>query len=155
MTRPAQLLFALLFISTLSAFVLSQRLKERPAFVRGVRVTPHFSPNGDGFRDRATVRFVLARPDAVTVSVLDERERVVRRLAAGRRLPAGRRVRFEWDGRTDAGPLAPAGRYRVRVWLGDQRRSIDLVQALRLRVGPRRPARGRRASDGERSTGVD
>ena len=153
MTRPAQLLFALLFISTLGAFVLSQRLKERPAFVRGVKVTPHFSPNGDGFRDRATVRFVLSRSDLVTVAVLDERGRVVRRLAAGRRMPAGRRLRFEWDGRTDAGPVAPAGRYRVRVWLGDQRRSIDLVQTLRLRVGPRRAALGRRAPGGERSTG--
>ncbi len=151
MSKAAQMLFAVLALATLGALILSQRLKDEPGLVRRVKVTYRFSPNGDGYRDRAMIRFVLGRPDVVTVAVVDGRGQVVRRLAAECRLPAARKVRLPWDGRTDAGDVAPEGAYRLRLSLRHAGRSIELTRAVRIRSRPRRPgvvARSRPGTDG-------
>ena len=59
MTRLAQLTFALLVCATLGAFFVTQRLKRSPLVVRQRTVTDAFSPNGDGIRERASIRFSL------------------------------------------------------------------------------------------------
>jgi hypothetical protein len=136
-TRRAQLVLGLLALATLVGLVTAQRLKGRPADLRAVYVAPFFSPNGDGRRDTMSVSFRLADADEVGVTILDADRRTVRRLAVDEPVPARRRARFRWDGRTATGALAPRGTYRVRVGLRRRDRTIDLVATTRLRVARR------------------
>ena len=136
MTRRALFVVGLMFAATVCAMVVAQRAKDSPAVLRRVHVTPTFTPNGDGWRDRLAVRFMVGRADTVSVAVLDERGRVVRRLADRRPMRPRRFLRLYWDGRTASGRLAPEGRYRVRVELPRRRRTVVLVQETRLRVRP-------------------
>jgi hypothetical protein len=133
-TRRALFVVGFLFAATLCAMVVTQRAKDSAAVLRRVHVTPAFTPNGDGWRDRLAVRFMVGRADHVSVSVLDERGRVVRTLARDRRLRPRRFLRLYWDGRTTAGRPAPDGVYRVRVRLRRRARNVILPQETRLRV---------------------
>jgi hypothetical protein len=141
-TRTAQLILGLLAVATLCAIVAAQRAKDAPALVRRVTVTALFTPNGDGYRDVARIRFTLGRPDTVDVAVLDGRGATVRRLAVARPAPGARAVRLRWDGRTDRGVPAPPGTYRVRVALRRRGRTLELQRPTRLSP---RPAHGRGA----------
>ena len=134
MTRRAAFVVGILFAATLCAMILTQRAKDSPAVLRRVHVTPVFTPNGDGWRDRLAVRFMVGRRDTVSVAVLDEGGRVVRRLADRRRLSTRRFLRVYWDGRTAAGRPAREGVYRVRVRLPRRGRTVILTQNARLRV---------------------
>jgi len=68
-----------------------------------VAVTPAvFSPNGDGYGDRARLRFTLSEPSAARVRVVDGEGVVLGVVSAWRTGPAGERSVF-WDGR-----IAPA-----------------------------------------------
>jgi flagellar hook capping protein FlgD len=142
-TTRATLVLAALFVATVCAVVVTQRVKDRPAILRRVHVTPVFTPNGDNYRDRATVRFRVGRTDRVSVAVLDSRGKVVRRLARGRRARPCCVVRLRWNGRARGGGLAPVGLYTVQVALRRQAKTIDLLQEIRLR---RRTPHGRAVS---------
>jgi hypothetical protein len=132
MSGAARLLVVVLIGATLAALALDQRLKDAPSVVRRVKLAPQFSPNGDGYRDVGGIRFRLTQPDLVTVTVIDARGRRVRRLATARRAAAHRRLRFTWDGRTDAGVRAAPGTYFVELYLARRDRTIDLVEHMRL-----------------------
>ena len=133
MTTRAYLVLAALFVATVCAVIVTQRLKDGPAILRRVHVTPVFTPNGDGYRDRATVKFLVGRADRVSVSLVDARGAVVRRLAHDE--PARRccYVRLRWYGRTDEARRAPAGTYRVRVALRRRDKELTLLQDIRLK----------------------
>ena len=139
MTRLAQLTFALLVCATLGAFFVTQRLKRSPLIVRQRTVTGIFSPNGDGVRERASIRFELKRSDQVTVSIVDREGSVVRRLARDRRLPGGRPLQFVWNGRGDNHRVVPDGPYRVRIGLRDQGRTVTLRRQITVDTTPPRP----------------
>src|SRR5581483_7940855 len=132
MTRPAQILVLALIGATLAALAIDQHLKQAPAVVRRVWVMRSFSPNGDSARDRALIRFMVTRRDVVAVTIRDSGGHVVRHLAADRAVRPSRKLRFYWDGRTDAGRLAPPGTYRVRVTLRRRHRTVDLLREIRL-----------------------
>jgi flagellar hook assembly protein FlgD len=138
MTRPALILVLALIAATLAALVVDQHLKQAPAVVRRVRVARSFSPNGDRSRDRALIRFVVTRRDVAAVTVLDADGHVVRHLATHRAVRPNRKLRFYWNGRTDAGRLAPPGIYRVRVTLRRRHRTVDLLRQIRLSARPAR-----------------
>jgi hypothetical protein len=127
-----RLIVVVLIGATLAALAVDQRLKDAPSVVRRVKLQSSFTPNGDGRRDIAGVRFMLTRPDVVTVTVRDAHGRRVRRLATARRVPANRKLRFYWDGRTDAGARAAPGAYYVRLVLARRGRTIDFVRHIRL-----------------------
>jgi len=92
--------------------------REIAAFDAGRAVSnPYFSPNGDGVRDTTVYSFTLAAPTAVTVQVLDARNRVMRS-EAGAAFQGVTRGRFEWDGRDDAGQVVPDGDYLFAVVVG-------------------------------------
>ena len=90
--------FALLVVATVAAFFVTQRLKRSTPVVRHVMLPRYISPNGDGRKDRAVIKFRLPKSDdRVTVSMTDANGDEVRRLA-DRRLGKGRH-RFVWNGR--------------------------------------------------------
>ena len=139
MTRLAQLTFALLVCATLGAFFVTQRLKRSPLVVRQRTVTAVFSPNGDGLRDLASIRFSLKRSDDVTVSIVDREGSVVRRLANDRRLPGKEALQFIWDGRNQNHRVVPDGPYRVRIGLRNEGRTVTLRRQITVDTTPPRP----------------
>jgi hypothetical protein len=92
-----------------------------------------FSPNGDGHRDTARIRFFVrdSDPDA-TVQIVGPHRQRVRTLYHGP-LTADKPVTFTWNGRTDSGQLAnPHERYRLRVILPLQDRDMVYPQQIEL-----------------------
>jgi len=144
MTAAARVVLAVTFAATVVALVRIQGVKDEPAYVHRVKATRLVSPNADGYHDTALIRFVLGRPDTVSVALADAHGRVVRHLAHDRRVPADKKVRFHWGGRTDTGARAPNGTYTVRVRLRDAGRTIELHKRIRVRnVSPHYHRRAR------------
>src|SRR2546423_9519872 len=130
----ATAVFAALVVATVAAFFVTQRLKRSAPVVRHVMLPRYISPNGDGRKDRAVIKFRLPKSDdRVTVSMTDANGDEVRRLA-DRRLARGRHS-FVWNGRNGSGAIPPDGFYYLRVVLSGQgrgtiaRRGIQLVTA--------------------------
>ena len=139
MTRLAMGVFGVLVVATFGAFFLAQRLKNSPPVVGEIHVFPFFSPNGDGRFDKARLTFKPKETDDITVAVLDSSGDEVRQLLSSRHVHAGELVRLLWDGRTDDGRRAPDGRYRYRITLRHQGRSVKLASSVRLDTTPPRP----------------
>src|SRR5947209_8722850 len=136
MRAPRDLLphvvLALLLLAPAVTFLHTEQLKLGHAPIGRPHVGPPFSPGcavgprcTAGAARRATVRFLLRRPGRVALAVVDHAGRVVRSLGPARELPRGW-VRTSWDGRSDAGALAPDGIYRLRVELVSLGRSITI-----------------------------
>ena len=142
MTRPARIVFALLVLATLGAFVIAQKLKSGPSLIMTPSFTSVFSPltREPHKPTRGRISFWLVNDDTVAVSIVDGSGRIVRTLADGDKVPRKVRTRWYWDGRTDDGERAPDGRYRVRVALIHQGRTVDLPDVtIALDTTPPRP----------------
>jgi flagellar hook assembly protein FlgD len=131
--------FAALVIATFGAFFVAQRLKNAPPILGEIGVRGVFSPNGDGRFDVTRVTFRVKETDDVSVAVLDADGDEVRELLSGRHVTEGTLVRLKWDGRTDDGARAPDGRYRYRITLQHEGRSVVLARSVRLDTVPPRP----------------
>jgi flagellar hook capping protein FlgD len=83
-----------------------------PPIVTRFRSTALFSPNGDGRRDLARISVRVSRPGRVTVTIRDERRRVVRELLTDALRRAGW-VRLAWAGRDESDRRAPDGAYTI------------------------------------------
>ena len=129
--------FGALVLATFAAFFITQRLKSSAPVVERVRLQAHVSPNGDGRKDQATLRFDLPEPREVTVAIVNSSNEEVRRLADERKLGRGRHV-LSWDGRTEAGGVAAEGLYRARVALPSEARAV--VSARPVLLDLTRPA---------------
>ena len=140
MTLLSRIVFGLLVVAAAGAFFVAQRLKSAPPVVQGVEISsPVFSPNGDGRLDRERVSFRLKRGETVDVAVVDEQGDAVRELASGLSLRAySRSPELVWDGRDADGRVAPDGRYRIRVTLRREGRSIVLPRSFVLDTTPPR-----------------
>jgi len=81
------------------------------------------------FNPATAIRFVLPRPAAATVEIVDVGGRRLRCLLDGVRLPAGTHV-VEWNGRDDAGRSVASGVYLCRLRAGDaaDARKLTLVK---------------------------
>lgn len=109
----APLLLLLASALSLVAVFAVQRIEARGGPLSEPSASTWFSPDGDGVQDEAEVRFTTRRPELVTVDVLDEDGRMVRRLADRVRVDGPRELR--WDGRDERGDVVPEGRYRVEI----------------------------------------
>jgi hypothetical protein len=135
-TLFSRVAFAVLVVATMAAFVVTQHLKRSPPILLHAAVRPaHISPDGNGTQDSARIGFQVKRSDEATVTVVDSAGDPVRSL--GRRAAhTGVLVRLAWNGRTDAGGVAPEGRYRVRVDLRRAGRSITLPGGVSVDTHP-------------------
>ncbi|MFN8160367.1 MAG: hypothetical protein U0R52_04900 [Solirubrobacterales bacterium] len=143
--------FGLLVLATVAAFAYAQRLKREPLILDKVtfgrvvvgpagkpRRLTAFSPNGDCRADHIRIRFRVTRSDRADVEVIDTEGRLVRTLAEDRFLKRYRFHTFYWGGGTRRGTPAPPGRYKLRVVLLGQDRTLVPGGAMRLhRVEPR------------------
>jgi hypothetical protein len=104
-----------------------------------LQLTRKISPNDDGRRDTAKIKFFVRDSDPeATVQIVGPHREPVRTLYRGP-LTADERVTFTWNGRTAAGDLAdPRDRYRLRVDLPSQGRDMVYPQQIAV-VGASRP----------------
>jgi flagellar hook assembly protein FlgD len=122
--RLPSIVFGALVASTFAAFFVAQRLKHDPSPVQQYHQQGVLSPNGDGRLDTQRINFKLTRADDITIEVLDSKGDAIRELVDDRAMPAYRPTRFVWDGKDDDGRIAPDGRYRMRITLRKEGRSI-------------------------------
>jgi hypothetical protein len=140
MTRPlVRVVFALVVLATIAAFFVTQQLKsEFPLVIRFATQPPHFSPNGDHYRDSSIVGFDLSEPAEVTFSITDGEGNEVRRIVHERRLAGDEKYRFRWDGKDDEGRVVPDGTYRMRVVRRDESRVINSTKEITVDRKPPR-----------------
>jgi hypothetical protein len=155
---PAGLVFALLVFATIAAFAWAQRLKRDPlvldrvTFVAVPRQTKRpaaahaarraFTPNRDCRFDRERIRFRVTRSDRAIVQVVRPGGKLIVTLARGRYLKRYHFFTFYWDGRSRNDGIAPPGRYKLRVKLVEQGRTLVPPGAMRLHRAAARPAPG-------------
>ncbi|HET8672759.1 MAG TPA: N,N-dimethylformamidase beta subunit family domain-containing protein [Thermoleophilaceae bacterium] len=133
-----RVVFGVLVLATFGAFIVAQRLKRSSPIVDQVYYPRYIGPKCGC--EKARVRFFFAPRVAghVTAQIVDAAGDPVRTLVNGREL-SRRRHHFTWNGRTDAGLIAPDGKYHLRVTLEDQGRSVTLPQAITLDTRPPHP----------------
>jgi hypothetical protein len=135
--------FALLVVLTIAAFGWSQRLKHNPLVLDratfGTAASRSFTPNRDCRFDRERIRFRVTRSDRATVQVVAPGGRLVITLARGVYLKRYHFFTFYWDGRSRNDGIAPPGRYKLRVKLLGQERSLVPPGVIRLHRAPRSP----------------
>lgn len=125
-TLISRIVFALLLVATFTSFFVAQRLKRTDPLVYSVNVKRYVSPNNDGLREKARLRFRTKKQDVVTVEVVDRSGVPVRTLADKRQLKPGPHS-FFWNGRREAGSNGqpvPDGAYRVRITMRNNGRTF-------------------------------
>lgn len=136
----AAVVFALLVVATIAAFAWSQRLKRDPLVLDRVTFgTPKsraFTPNHDCRYDRIRVRFRVTRSDRANVQVVKPGGRLIVTLARDTYLKRYRFFTFYWDGRMRNDGTAPPGRYKLRVKLLGQDRTLVPGGVMRLHRAP-------------------
>ena len=120
---------------TTAAFTLTEALKLERSPIGNVRVRPFFSPTCECLKGVARIAFRLREEDRLDAVIVDSDGEDVRTLASSEAHSRGRIV-FRWDGRTEAGAVAPDGAYRLRVHLDDARRTIVVPNVVRLDTEP-------------------
>jgi hypothetical protein len=118
-----------LLVATTVAFVATEALKLERPLVSDLKRTRAFSPGCSCPKPSAFVSFRLSRPEVLDVEVIDADDEAVRALVSGQRETRGR-VRLEWDGRDDGGPLVPDGEYRIRVVVEEEDREVTFGQPI-------------------------
>jgi hypothetical protein len=141
----AAVVFALLVIATIAAFAWSQRLKRDPLVLDrvtfGTPASRAFTPNGDCRVDRIRIRFRVTQSDRAHVQIVKPGGKLVVTLARDTYLKRYRFFTYYWDGRMRGGKASP-GRYKLRVKLLGQDRTLVPGGVMRLHRAPRDPARG-------------
>jgi hypothetical protein len=141
----ARWVFALLVLACVAAFLVTQRLKHTPTPVQTFKRTPRFSPYPSGHDKQEQISFKLAHADSVTVTIIDVKGNVVATLVSDRQVPRYKQFSLRWNGRRgrpvgyrhitspggrailvphNRGARAPAGEYRVRVFLRHQDKTV-------------------------------
>ncbi len=150
---PAALVFALLVLATVAAFGWAQRLKRDPLVLDRVRigneVSRGFTPNGDCRFDQVRIRFRTTQSDDGTVQVIKPGGRVVITLARDEFLKRYTFHTFYWDGRQRGGGIARPGRYKLRVKLLNEDRTLVAPGA----IGLHRARQGVKSACGEEPVG--
>src|SRR4051794_8387522 len=142
----AALVFALLVLATVAAFAWAQRVKRDPLVLDRVTFAaipnPHpkkpvhaFTPDGDCRFDAMRIRFRTTQSGQGTVQIVKPGGRVVITLARDTFLK-----RYSFHTFSGAGPgrddgPAPPGRYKLRVKLLDQERTLVPPGVIKLHRG--------------------
>jgi hypothetical protein len=119
---------ALLLGGTAAAFAITERLKLEKTPITKPSITKVFSPLSER-NGTADVRFSLRKGDRITVEIVDADGNLVDTLASDVRLERGP-VHFTWDGQDAAGAVVPEGRYRPRVHLDREHRTIVIPNPI-------------------------
>lgn len=90
-----------------------------PPVLNDLSIKPkRITPDGDGKKDSAEIRFSLGEEADVTIVIEDSSGTLTGTLFEGKMPPGPKALR--WDGKADGGGKAAAGRYRITVSASDQ-----------------------------------
>ncbi|HET8638893.1 MAG TPA: hypothetical protein VFL89_01455 [Solirubrobacterales bacterium] len=106
-----------------------------------------FTPNGDCRNDRIRIRFRVTRSDTAIVQVVEPGGRLMITLARERYLKRYHFFTFYWAGQSRAGGTAPPGRYKLRVKLLGQDRTLVPPGAILLHRAAQKPLPGCKAAE--------
>jgi hypothetical protein len=126
-----------LLVATAAAFAITEHLKLAKSEVLGIRLLPRskvFSPVCHCGTNKATVGVTLRHTGHVSVTIVDSDGNRVATIASGVLMQARQPREFPWDGRTDAGSLAPDGVYHP--WIELPRRKLRLTDNINLDTQP-------------------
>lgn len=126
-----------LLAATSAAFALTQALKLERSPITGPKFDRLFAPTCDCETATATLSLRLRSADTIDAVVVDRDGDPVRTLARELERDEGI-VAFEWNGRDDSGAVVRDGRYRLRVHLERQERTI--VIPVPIEVDTRAPS---------------
>ena len=132
----AAIVFALLVVATVAAFAYAQRVKRDPLLVDRVGIGPKDSNEFTPPCERIKLKFRTTTSNEATVEVIRPGGEMVAELAHGTFLKRYSYHTFFWDGTNDAGVLQPPGRYKLRVILEDEGRSLTAPGTIRLQKAP-------------------
>jgi hypothetical protein len=135
----ARIVFALVVLATFGAFGVTQWLKHTPTPVQQLEMDASFTPGANGDAGVERIEFHIQRSDFITVAVIDSQGSTVRTLARHRWLAGYKRVRLQWNGLQARRRRAPAGTYRLRVYL--ERQKHEVLSPVSFELLPRRGAR--------------
>jgi len=137
--RPASfsaIVFALLVFATIGAFAWSQQRKRDPLVLDrvtfGTPASRAFTPNHDCRFDRIRIRFRVTQSDDADVQIVKPGGKLIVTLARDTYLKRYRFFTFYWDGRMRNDGIAPPGRYKLRVRLLGQDRTLVPGGVMRL-----------------------
>jgi hypothetical protein len=143
--RAPVIIFGVLVAATFAAFFVAQRLKNEPSVIQELKFETRgpgnvFSPNGDGRRDRVRAGLTLKDADHVTLTWIDEAGDPVRTIVEDQAVKAHRRLwGVPWDGTDDDGQAVPDGRYKLRITLRDQGRTVIYPTSVLKDTKPPQP----------------
>lgn len=143
--------FALLVLATVAAFAWSQQRKRDPlvldrvSFAAVPRLHPDappvraFTPNRDCRYDRIRIRFRTTRSDRADVQVVKPGGGLVLTLSRDTYLKRYRFHTYYWNGRMRDDGAAEPGRYKLRVKLLSEDRTLVPGGAMHLHRAPSEP----------------
>jgi hypothetical protein len=123
------MLVLVLLGGTAAAFAVTEVLKLERSPITAPRFTKHFSPVCVCEKEVARLSLRLRKADTVDAAIVDPGGSTVRTLIEDERFRRGP-LTLEWDGRDDAGGRVADGRYRLRMRLEDQHRTIILPNPI-------------------------
>jgi hypothetical protein len=145
----AAVVFALLVVATLAAFAWAQRVKRDPLVLDKVTFVAYplprdpdaprkasFTPNHDCRNDRIRIRFRTTVSDDGIVQIIRPSGHMILTLAREEFLKRYHFHTFFWDGRQRGGGIAPPGRYKLRVKLLGEDRTLVSPGAIHLHRPP-------------------
>ncbi|HEX4305541.1 MAG TPA: hypothetical protein VHZ54_05865 [Solirubrobacterales bacterium] len=132
----AAVVFALLVVATAAAFAYAQRVKRDPLLldrvgIGGKESNAFMPPCG-----RIKLKFRTTTSNDGTVEVIRPGGEIVAELARHTFLKRYSYHTFFWDGKNEDGVVAPPGRYKLRVILEDEGRSLTAPGTIRLEKVP-------------------
>jgi len=142
----ARIVFAVLILSCLAAFFITQRLKHTPTLLQEFKLAGHFSPYAAPGHNQEPISFKLAHAEAVTITIVDvASSKTVASLLSAYPVPRYKHFSLHWNGHLGAahanghvttpggrtilvpenrGAVAPPGEYRVEVTLLKQGHTV-------------------------------
>jgi hypothetical protein len=133
----AAVVFALLVVATLAAFAYAQRVKRDPLVLDRVGIGPKDSNAFTPPCNRIKLKFRTTTSNQSTVEVIRPGGEIVAKLARHTFLKRYTFHTFFWDGMNEDGVVQPPGRYKLRVILEDEGRTLTAPGTIRLQKAPR------------------
>jgi hypothetical protein len=132
----AAVVFALLVVATVAAFAYAQRVKRDPLVLDRVGIGAKKSNAFTPPCERIKLKFRTTTSNDGTVEVIRPGGEIVAKLARHTFLKRYSFHTFFWDGMNEAGVVQPPGRYKLRVILEDEGRSLTAPGTIRLMKAP-------------------
>jgi hypothetical protein len=132
----AAVVFALLVVATVAAFAYAQRAKRDPLLVDRVGIGAKDSNSFTPPCERIKLKFRTTTSNDGMVEVIRPGGEIVAKLARHAFLKRYSYHTFFWDGTNEGGVVQPPGRYKLRVILEDEERSLTAPGTIRLEKTP-------------------